>query len=877
MNAPTTETDALAAYWALPAAEVLARLGTRASGLHQQEVAGIRQLYGRNTLRQRAAVSGARLFWQQFRSPVSLLLLGAAGLSFFLGDELDASLILGILLVSGALGCWQEYGASAAMQRLLALVVVRASVWRDGQPQELPTEQLVPGDVVDLRAGDLVPADAYLLNANQLFVNEAALTGETFPAEKQPGVQLPDAPLAQRLNLLYMGTSVVSGSATAVVVHTGRRTQVGQLAERLAAAPPETDFERGTRRFGYLLLDLTLGLVLLIFASNVLLHKPVLQALLFSLAIAVGLTPQLLPAIISLNLAQGARRMAAQQVIVKRLSSIENLGSMTVLCVDKTGTLTEGTVRVSAITDWQGKPAPRVQRLARLNAQLQQGFRNPLDEAILAYAPAEAATCLRLGEVPYDFVRKRLSILTEVDGRSLLITKGALRNVLDVCAWVQSDDAPPVPLAGCRAQLESTFQALSARGLRTLGLAVKELPGPPTLQATDEAGLTFLGFITLFDSPKPGIRATLAALAGQGIQVKMITGDNALVAQAVALAVGIRTPVVLTGPALRQLSAEALRQQVAGVNVFAEIEPNQKEALLLALRQAGAVVGYLGDGLNDASALHAADVGLSVDSAVDVAKEAADIVLLQPDLNVLVAGVREGRRTFANTQKYLFMATSANFGNMLSMAGASLFLPFLPLLPVQILLTNLLTDLPEMTISSDNVEAAALRRPARWDLGFLRRFMLAFGLLSSAFDYLSFGVLLLGFRAEPALFRTGWFVESVLSAASIVLVVRTRQAFFRSRPGRWLVRATVLVGGVVLLLPLSPLAQLLGFTQLPAALYGAILGIVALYALAAERIKRWFYRHYHHRAMARLPAVRLPGARPASAPGQLVSQGTAGT
>ncbi|MDO7852468.1 magnesium-translocating P-type ATPase [Hymenobacter convexus] len=844
--------DGLLAYWALPSADVLARLRTREAGLTTAEAQQIRQTAGPNTLKPHAAPSAWGLFFRQFQSPISLILIGAAGLSFFLRDVVDASIILVIILVSGVLSFSQEYGASAAMQQLLALVQVKTSVWRDGRAQPLPDEALVPGDVLSLSAGDLVPADCLLLSSNELFLNEATLTGETFPVAKQPGPVPAEAPLAARTNVLLLGASVVSGSGTAVVVRTGRATELGHLAARLETAPPETDFERGIRRFGYLLLELTLVLVLLIFAGNVLLHKPALEAFLFSLAIAVGLTPQLLPAIISINLAQGARRMARQQVVVKRLSSIENLGSMTVLCTDKTGTLTDGTVRVARIIDLHGQPAPVVQRLAKINAQLQQGFRNPLDAAILAFAPDDVAACPRLDEIPYDFIRKRLTILTELDGQPLMVTKGAVPNVLAVCQWADAGGPTPEPLAGYADEIQRRFEELSAQGFRTLGLAIKATGGRRDISAADETGMTFRGFITLFDSPKEGIRHTLDQLEELGIQLKMITGDNALVAAAVAKTVDINgAGEVLTGEALRQLSPEALRHQVARVHVFAEIEPNQKETLIRALQQAGYVVGYLGDGINDASALHAADVGISVDSAVNVAKESADIVLLQHDLKVLVQGVREGRRTFANTMKYLFMATSANFGNMLSMAGASVFLAFLPLLPGQILLTNLLTDLPEMTISSDNVEPAAVRQPARWDLAFIRRFMLTFGLLSSVFDFLSFGLLLWGFGAGPTLFRTGWFVESVLSASVIVLVVRTRRVFYRSRPGKWLLLSTAAVGAAVLLLPLSPLARVLGFAPLPLALYGAILGIVATYALAAEALKQWFYRRYARRAATR--------------------------
>lgn len=788
------------------------------------------------------------LFLSQFKSPISIILLAAAVLSWFLGDTTDAIIIFVIILVSGLLSFWQEKSASDAMQDLLAIVTVKSRVWRDGREIDLPTDQLVPGDVVSLGAGDLIPADGYLLESNELFVNEATLTGETYPVDKHPG-QLPaDTPIAKRHNAVFMGSHVVSGSGLAIIGQTGAQTELGHIAQRISTAPPETDFERGIRQFGYLLMEITLVLVILIFAINVGLHKPVLNAFLFSLAIAVGLTPQLLPAIISINLAKGASRMAKQQVIVKRLSSIENVGSMNVLCSDKTGTLTEGSVRVHQIIDLHGQPSPRAELLAKINAQLQQGFRNPIDEAILAFTTTDISAYPRVDEIPYDFIRKRLTILTELDGQTVMTTKGALQNVLEVCQFVDTGNQTTAPLADYRKGIEALYAQLSGEGFRTLGLATKQTQGKRDIDKTDEAGMTFLGFITLFDPPKAGIAQTLTELKDLGIQLKMITGDNALVATNVAERMGIDCPEVLTGSAIRQLSVEALRRKAVDIHVFAEVEPNQKESIIMALQKAGFVVGYMGDGINDASALHAADVGISVDSAVDVAKESADIVLLQQNLNVLIDGVREGRRTFANTMKYIFMATSANFGNMFSMAGASLFLPFLPLLPTQILLTNLLTDLPEMTISSDNVDPEVVEKPTQWDLRFIRRFMLAFGWLSSVFDYVSFGVLLWVFHTHESLFQTGWFVESVLSASSIVLVVRTRRAFYRARPGKWLVLTTAMVVLLVLALPISPVAHVFGFSPLPMALYGAVLGIVCCYIVSAELLKHWFYRYLNQKA-----------------------------
>ncbi|QMW01033.1 magnesium-translocating P-type ATPase [Spirosoma foliorum] len=841
------EVTQLETYWAMRPNTLLAKLQTTESGLQTEQVEPIRQKTGSNQLQTKSQVSAIGLLLRQFKSPISLILLGASVLSWSLGDTTDAGIIFAIIFLSGLLSFWQEKSASNAMRELLAIVTVKTTVFRDGTQIDIPVEELVPGDVVSLRAGDLIPADCYLLNANELFVNEAALTGETYPVDKHPDVLTADLPIAKRHNALFMGSHVVSGSGRAVIVQTGQQTELGHIAQRISSMPPETDFERGIRQFGYLLMEITLLLVILIFAINVGLHKPVLNAFLFSLAIAVGLTPQLLPAIISINLAKGASRMAKQQVIVKRLSSIENIGSMNVLCSDKTGTLTEGHVRVDRIIDSKGHPSTRAQLMASINAQLQQGFRNPIDEAILAFNQTDVSLYARVDEIPYDFIRKRLTILTEIEGQTVMTTKGALQNILDVCQFVDAGAGSIVPLADCLAAIEALYEQLSGQGFRTLGLATKLTNGKRDIEKRDEVGMTFLGFITLVDPPKVGIAQTLTDLKRLGIQLKMITGDNGLVAKCVARQMGIDCPEVLTGSSLQQLSTEALRKKVTDVHVFAEVEPNQKESIILALQKSGYVVGYMGDGINDASALHAADVGISVDSAVDVAKESADIVLLQQNLNVLIDGIREGRRTFANTMKYIFMATSANFGNMFSMAGASLFLPFLPLLPTQILLTNLLTDLPEMTIGSDHVDAEGVRKPTQWDLGFIRRFMISFGLLSSLFDYISFGVLIWLFKTNESLFQTGWFVESVLSASTIVLVVRTRRAFYRAKPGKWLAIATGFVAIVVVLLPLTSLGRLFGFSPLPIPLYGAVLGIVGVYVVSAELLKHWFYRHFSAR------------------------------
>ena len=828
-------------FWHITADELLPSLGTSLKGL-TRKVAEERLLHsGSQITGTHAKTSAIRLFLSQFKSPVILLLLFAAALSFALSDASDTIIILVIVFVSGVLGFWQERGAADAVRKLLATVQIKTKVLRDGVAVDIPVASVVKGDLILLRAGDVITGDSRLLESKDLFVDEACLTGETFPVEKVAGVLPVETALGARTNALFMGTHVVTGTATAAVVLTGKETEFGKISETLKLRPPETEFERGTRQFGYLLMEVTFLLLIAVFAINVFFSRPVLESLIFALALAVGVTPQLLPAIISVNLAHGAKRMAKEKVIVKRLSAIENFGSMNVLCSDKTGTLTEGTVRVQSAVGIDGQEDATVFLYANLNARFQSGYVNPIDDAIVSYRSIDAAGYRKVGEVPYDFIRKRLSVLVRKDRRNFIVTKGALSNVLDVCTLAQTP-AGTVELEKARARIDEKFREFSAKGLRTLGVAYREDVAADTIRKEDEARMTFVGFVLLFDPLRPDIVETLGRLKNLGISLKFITGDNALVAANVSRQAGLVDAQIVNGSELRHIGDMALVQRAANTQVFAEVEPNQKERIILALKKAGNVVGYMGDGINDASALHAADVGISVANAVDVAKEAADIVLLEKDLAVLEKGVREGRVTFANTLKYIFMATSANFGNMFSMAGASLFLPFLPLLPTQILLTNLLTDLPEMTIATDSVDADAIERPRRWDIHFIRRFMVVFGIVSSLFDYLTFGVLLYVLHATPGEFRTGWFMESVISASLIVLVVRTRKPFFKSRPGKYLLTATLLVVALTLVLPLTPVARVFNFTLLPIKFVPILAVIVALYVFCAELTKAWFYR-----------------------------------
>ncbi|WP_425460246.1 magnesium-translocating P-type ATPase [Leptospira semungkisensis] len=836
------ETNSLSSFWSLSPENCLKELDSSLKGLSNAEAKERLSRFGENRLTAKEKTSALGLLLNQFKSPIILLLFMAAGLSVIVQDAADAIIILGIVLASGLLGFWQEYGAMNAVEKLLAMVQITVSVFREGSATELPLDNIVPGDILNLSAGNIIPADSILLESKDLFVNEATLTGETFPVEKSVNELPPETPLAKRINSLWMGTHIISGQAKALVVKTGKDTEFGSISERLKLRPPENEFEVGVKKFGYFLLHITLLLVLGIFVINVFLERPVLDAFLFSLALSVGLTPQLLPAIISINLSHGAKKMAENKVIVKRLSAIENFGNMNVICSDKTGTLTEGTVQFHSSLNSNGDKSEEVSLHAFINASFETGFINSIDEAIRKDLNYDLSDYTKTDEIPYDFIRKRLSILVSHKGSHLLVTKGALTNILDVCKFVREGQSAQVSLEAVREKIQKLYEDLSAQGFRILGIASKQIGSSSRVSKSDEEGMVFLGLLVFHDPPKPKVHETIASLRNLGVSLKVITGDNRHVARSLCSQIGLDQPKALYGEELNRVSDEALIHLVGDVNIFAEIEPNCKERIIIALKKAGNVVGYIGDGINDVSALHSADVGISVETAVDVAKNAADIVLLEKDLEVLVEGVKQGRVTFANTLKYVFMATSANFGNMFSMAGASLFLPFLPLLPKQILLTNFLTDFPEMTIATDQVDTEMISSPKRWDISVIRKFMLVFGLVSSFFDYLTFGVLQWVLHVDPEQFRSGWFIESVVSASLIVLVIRTRNLFFRSKPGRPLFIVTLLVIFATILLPYTPIAEVFELAPLPLEFLGILFGIILLYVTMAEVAKHFFYK-----------------------------------
>jgi Mg2+-importing ATPase len=838
-----------ASYWAKDATALATALGGGPNGLSAEQAALQFASTGPNSIEDAPRLSALRLLLRQFESPLVLILAIAATISLLLQQWVDAGIILAIVLGSSLLSFFQEYRASTAVEALKKRLALTARVLRDGVERVLPVIQIVPGDVILLAAGNLIPADGLVIAAQDFLVSEASMTGESFPVEKRPGIIAADAPLAKRNNSVFLGASVRSGTAKVLVVRTGRRTEFGLIAARLRARPSETDFSSGVRRFGYLLIRVMVVIVLFVLTVNLLLDRPVIESLLFAVALAVGLSPELLPAIISVTLSAGARAMARRGVIVRRLDAIENLGSMNILCTDKTGTLTEGTIVLSEVLDTSEQPSEEVLRLAHMNAALETGIQNPLDAAIVGAGDAAALTAAgvsKIDEIPYDFVRRRLTIVVAEDvapGQHLIVTKGAFAEVLGICTMCERDGVG-VPLNNAeRAVLETVFGAKGAQGFRVLALATRRVTAQPDYDREDERDMVFRGFLVFLDPPKPEARKTICDLARLGIDIKVISGDNRHVTAHMAEAVGLDAASMLTGEDLASMKDEALWHLAPRTDLFVEIDPQQKERIVRALQRTGHSVGYLGDGINDAPALHAADVGISVAGAVDVARESADIILLSRDLDVLRQGVEDGRRTFANTLKYISITTSANFGNMISMALAAPLLPFLPLVAKQILLNNFLSDLPSLAISSDNVDPERVSSAQHWNVGEIQRFMIVFGLISSVFDLMTFAVLLYVFRADQAVFQTSWFMISLLTELAVVLVLRTRKSAFRSRPSRLLLWSTLAVAAATLTIPfLGGFIALFGFVPLSTPELGAVVAIVGGYIVATEIAKAWFFR-----------------------------------
>ncbi|MFM6840951.1 MAG: magnesium-translocating P-type ATPase [Candidatus Planktophila sp.] len=770
-------------------------------------------------MREKRLGNSAALLIKQFSSPIVLILFFATAISIIAGDTIDGLIILAIIIPSGLLSFIQEHRAGRIMDGLLTQLATPVRVIRNGEELFIDEESLSIGDVVLLKAGDLIPADLKIIIASDLMVDESALTGESFPVEKSEGE-------------IYFGTHVVSGTAQGRVFALGRDTRFGKLEADLQAAPPRTSFEIGIEDFGKLIAKSMFFLVTLIFLVNLYFHRPLLESLLFSLALAVGLTPQLLPAIISVSLSAGAHVMATKKVLVKRLDVIEDFGSMTALCTDKTGTLTLGTVSLDRAIDCEGKASNRVLELAALNASLQKSFLNPIDQAIVAAHP-EPPVIAALDEIPYDFTRRMLSILT-AEGE--IVTKGAFHSVVDKCSSLLIE-GELVELAGYRERIDALFQELSSKGGRVIAVASKR-SASTSLSHADESELHLEGFLLFIDPEKPDAKESITQLKELGIEPFLITGDNPFAAQYIANRVGLKTSRVLDGKAISEMSELELQEALGDVRVLAEVDPIQKERIVLALKRIGHTVGFFGDGINDCAAIKAADVGISVSNAVPVAKDSAAVVLLESDLRVLADGVQLGRKTFLNTMKYIRVGLSAAFGNMLSMAIASIFLPFLPLLPIQILLLNFLSDFPALMIAGDNTDPESLQRPTRWDIKSIRRFMLIFGVISSLFDLLTFWLLINIFHADEVLFRSAWFIESTLTELVVMLVLRSQRPFWRSKPGKGLAISSALLALIVLALPYTLIGHSLKIDGVPAVQLATLAGLIVIYAAVNEVVKR---------------------------------------
>ncbi|MCE9632866.1 MAG: magnesium-translocating P-type ATPase [Methylophilales bacterium] len=822
----------------------LQKLILEGGGLSSAEAKSRLAQFGQNLFSEGVSKSLLQQYLIRFKNPLILILLVASAVSAFTGEVTNFFIISFMVLLSVTLDFVQEYRAQLAAEKLRLSVSLRAKVLRDGKSVEIPFSQIVPGDVALLEAGDLIPADGCVIEAKDFFVKQALLTGEPYPVEKHQCI-LPESAtdIQEATNAVFMGTSVISGSAKMLVVKTGVNTAIGEIADSISQPSMPTAFEIGTRRFGMLIMRLTVLMVMFVLLANAYFHKPWLESFLFAVALAVGLTPELLPMVVSVTLSRGALRMAKKQMIVKRLSAIQDLGSIDILCTDKTGTLTEAKIRIERHVDLQGRSSEHVLELAYLNSYFESGLKSPLDEAILDHEHIDVSTWKKIDEVPFDFERRRVSVLLDNLKTRWLVVKGAPEEIVGSCTHYEVDGAEFPMDEAALVKIHAQYQALEGEGFRVLGIAWRNVSlDHPHAVVGDETELVLSGFAAFLDPPKESAASALEALKKMGVSIKIVTGDSDLVTRHVCTQLKIPVIGLLTGKEIAQMDDIGLRARVDTVNLFCRVNPSQKERVIQAIKARGHVVGYLGDGINDAPSLHSADVGISVDSAVDVAKEAADMILLKHDLHVLHAGVLEGRHTFGNIMKYIMMGTSSNFGNMFSMAGAALFLPFLPMLPTQILLNNILYDISEIPIPLDEVDAEEIRVPRVLDLNFIRNFMLVIGPISSAFDFLTFYVMLVVLHADEKLFQTGWFVESLCTQVLVIFIIRTRKNPLKSRAHPVLTLTSLAVVTTAIVLPFTSLGTHFGFVPPPTKFY-VILGFMVLVYLAiVELVKRGFYR-----------------------------------
>jgi Mg2+-importing ATPase len=842
--------------------ESFTRMGSREKGLTEEEAQEKRRAFGTNEVSTKQEGLLVRTY-HRFANPLVVQLLVIAVVSFFMGDYRSTIVVGGMVLISVGLSSIQEERSGRSVEKLQAMVRTTVNVMRDGKESEIPLAEIVPGDVVVLDAGTLVPADLRLTATKDFFVSQSALTGESMPVEKSAGAAPVGMKAALELpNACFQGSNVLSGTARGVVINTGARTYFGAITRKLAGQRSKTSFDKGISGFTWLMIRFMVVMVAVVFLIIGITKHNWLDALLFGLAVAVGLTPEMLPMIVTVNLAKGALAMSRKKVIVKKLQSIQNFGAIDILCTDKTGTLTQDRVILEKYVDVSGKQSDEVLRYSYMNSFYQTGLRNLLDRAVLAHGEFEVERrCRKVDEIPFDFTRKRMSVVVEYEGDHVLICKGAVEDVFKVCSSYQVEDDVLPMIDMIRQDVLEDYTALSADGYRVLAIAYREFPRDKTVfAAADESDMILLGYIAFLDPPKESTAQSLKALKDAGVAVKILTGDNDLVTRKICREVGIDVEHLVTGPQLLGLTPEQLVDTAEKATVLARLSPTQKEQVIEALQGKGHVVGFMGDGINDAPALKKADVGISVDTAVDVAKEAADIVLLEKSLLVLDAGIIEGRKVFGNIIKYIRMGASSNFGNMFSVVGGSYFLPFLPMLPIQVLLNNMLYDVSQIGIPSDRVDPEFTTVPRKWNIGNIRRFMYFIGPISSIFDYATYFLMLFFFgciaytsaSTSPemksyyeALFHTGWFVESILTQTLIVHIIRTKKIpFIQSRASPVMLFFTILVMAIGAALPYSPAAHFFGLVPLPAIYWAWIAGFLVAYSLLTHTVKTWFFKRF---------------------------------
>jgi Mg2+-importing ATPase len=836
----------LAQYSSKEVKAILAELSTSLKGLSEEEAEKRFLTYGKNVLAEKKKTNAFAEFLSHFKSPLILILIAACIISFFVNEPVDAIIIGIMIFLSVILDFYLEYNAEKAANKLKESVKTKVLVLRQDLVKEVSAEDICLGDIIQLCAGNLIPADSRIIESKDFFVNQSSLTGESFPVEKREDmINLQNPSLTDMSNIVFMGTNVISGSATAIVVKTGKETEFGKISEKLVHKEEESEFDRGIKNFGYLIMIATIFLVLFIFLFNSIVKHNVLESFMFAIAVAVGLTPELLPMVMSVTMAQGSLKMSKKGVIVKKLSSIPNFGSMDVLCTDKTGTLTEDKIHLVKYTDCFGKESEEVLNYTFLNSFYQTGINNVLDEAVLSFKKIEISDYKKIDEIPFDFVRKKMSVVVQKSNNRFLVTKGAPEEVFNSSLFYLNKGKKKKFTEEAANKIKRVYEDFSKEGFRVLAVANKEVKLQERYTKKDESDLVLLGFVSFLDPPKKDVKTVVHELHESGVEVKIITGDNELVTKKVCDEIGLNIKGILLGHEISTLTDDALKVRVENTTIFARFSPDEKNRIIHALKSNGHVVGYMGDGINDAPSLRNADVGISVNSAVDVAKEAAAIVLTQKSLEALRDGVLEGRRTFANTMKYIMMGLSSNFGNMFSVAAAILFLPFLPMLPIQILLNNFIYDFSQITIPSDNVDEEYIRKPRKWDMNFIKKFMFTFGPISSLFDIITFVFLFFVFHTPAALFQTGWFIESLTTQTLVIYFIRTKKIpLIQSNPSLPLFLSSLICVVIGWVLPFTAVGKYFGLVALPYNILLVIAGLVLTYFVIVEITKRIFY-HYN--------------------------------